>query len=125
LYRTETILFVDRDKSLRKAACELLQQFGFEPLEASSSEEAMLMSSARHEPISMIVTGSSFSREESQALTEQLLPLRPKLKSLCLAEEAERPQLRGDGAHELPQPHTRSLTPVSLGEKIRQALDGK
>ncbi|HVW36936.1 MAG TPA: ATP-binding protein, partial [Pirellulales bacterium] len=125
LRRAETILFVDRDKSLRKATCELLQQFGFEPLEASSSEEAMLMSSDRRQPISMIVTGSSFSREESQALTEQLLALRPKLKSLCLADGAERPQLRGDGAHELPPPHGRSLTPVSLSEKIRQALDGK
>lgn len=125
LRRAETILFVDRDKSLRKATCELLQQFGFEPLEASSSEEAMLMSSDRRQPISMIVTGSSFSREESQALTEQLLALRPKLKSLCLAEGAERPQFRGDGAHELPPPHGRSLTPVSLSEKIRRALEGE
>jgi hypothetical protein len=125
LRRAETILFVDRDKSLRKATCELLQQFGFEPLEASSSEEAIRMCSELRESISMVVTGSSFSREQSQALTEQLLPLRPKLKSLCLSEGAERPPLRGDGAHELPPPHGRSITPVSLTEKIRQALDGE
>jgi hypothetical protein len=125
LRRAETILFVDRDKSLRKATCELLEQFGFEPLEAGSSEEAMQMSSERREPISMVVTGSSFSREETEALVEQLLPLRPKLKTLCLSGAAERSPFRCDGAHELPPPHGRSIPPVSLCEKIRRALEGE
>ncbi|HVW39146.1 MAG TPA: hypothetical protein VHB99_17645, partial [Pirellulales bacterium] len=98
---------------------------GFEPLEAGSSEEAMQMSSERREPISMVVTGSSFSREETEALVEQLLPLRPKLKTLCLSGAAERSPFRCDGAHELPPPHGRSIPPVSLCEKIRRALEGE
>jgi PAS domain S-box-containing protein len=122
--RAETILYVDLDKSLRKATCELLVQFGFQPLEASSSEEAELISSQCRESISMLVTGVSISPEESEALAARLRPLRPKLKTLCLSGSADRPPWRYDAAHELPPPHGRTVTPVSLSEKIRKALEG-
>ena len=119
----ETILYVDRDDAVRKATCQRLREFGLNPLEARSVNEALLVSSRRQEPISLLVTGASLSPSECQSLAERLSSFRPGLKTLSLAKPADEPSLRCDSAHEPSAPHVRPPL-VSLSERIRQALQG-
>ena len=120
----ETILYVDRDDAVRRATCQRLREFGLNPLEARNVNEALLVSSRRQEPISLLVTGASLSPAECQSLAERLYPFRPELKTLSLAKPAGEPSLRCDAAHESAAPHVRPPSLVSLSERIRQALEG-
>ena len=119
---TETILLVEDDEAVRKATCDLLHGFGYNVLEARDGEDALLVSSQHPEPISLLVTDVVMPRLGGPALAEQLLALRPGLKTLYISGYTDRTVMRSDVAHEPVAFLHKPFSPASLGAKIREVL---
>jgi CheY-like chemotaxis protein len=120
----ETILLVEDDEVLRKATCSVLQGYGYNVLDAGDGDEAVIVSLQHPEPISLLVTDVVMPRLGGRALSERLRALRPGLKTLYVSGYADDAVLRHDVAHEQVAFVQKPFSPVSIGLRIREVLDG-
>ena len=118
----ETILVVDDDEPVRRAAADILRRHGYVVLEAANAGEALLVYEQDAATIHLLLTDLEMPLMSGLQLIERVLAVRPATRALlmsgCTGEALERHGLQGAGVAFLQKP----LTPASLTAKVREVL---
>jgi two-component system cell cycle sensor histidine kinase/response regulator CckA len=119
---SETILVVEDDESLRELAVQMLQDAGYQVIEATNAEYALDIMKASKQRIDLLLTDVIMPGKNGVELLEQAKVLYPNLRSLFISGYAgDLVALRGKLVPEaalLEKPFTRR----SLLGKVRSAL---
>jgi CheY-like chemotaxis protein len=111
----ETILLVHDDACIRSVVRAVLQQFGYEVLEAGSDEEAIHLATASRFAIDLLLT--DIGTESAGHLKD----LQPGMKVLCISGSAkESTEYQGEQEYTV---ISKPLKPHLLARKIREVLD--
>jgi len=118
----ETILLVEDNEPVRKLACTMLANLGYQPLEADSPDEALRIAEAHQGPIHLLLTDVVLPRVNGKELYERLSAERPGLRVLYMSGYSEETIAhRGilpEGIHYLQKPF--SLR--TLGREVKRAI---
>lgn len=82
---TETILLVEDEEMIRKAAREILEANGYLVLEAAGGAEALMICGMHKAPIQLLMTDVVMPQMSGRELAEHLASLRPELKVLYMS----------------------------------------
>ncbi|WP_051327515.1 PAS domain S-box protein [Desulfatibacillum aliphaticivorans] len=119
----ETILLVEDERAILNMTRQMLEQFGYKVLEASTSDEALRLAEEYTGEIHLFMTDLVMPEMNGLELTKRLMGLYPNGKCLYMsgytANIIERHGGLADGLNFLPKPFTRK----NLAEKIRAVLD--
>jgi two-component system cell cycle sensor histidine kinase/response regulator CckA len=120
---SETILLVEDEEQVRKAARVMLQRQGYIVLEARSAGEALLLSTRHAGSIHLLLSDVVMPGMSGPDLAKQLAERRPAIKVLCMSGYTDDMSVRlgvSDGAFAyLHKP----LTVDALTRKVREVLD--
>jgi two-component system, cell cycle sensor histidine kinase and response regulator CckA len=121
---SETILLVEDETSVRELAARALREHGYTVLEASQPDEALAVASAQPpESIQLLLTDVVMPRMSGKALAEELVKLRPGLKTLFISGYTDNAIVHhgrlDPGVAFLPKP----FSPATLARKVREILD--
>jgi two-component system cell cycle sensor histidine kinase/response regulator CckA len=120
----ETILVVDDEPELRRAACRLLERHGYRTLEAASGEEALELARANRGAVDLVFTDLAMPGLGGKALYERLRADGDDVPFL-FASGYERDDLEQDDlAAELPF-IAKPWTLADLVKRVREALDAR
>ncbi len=121
----ETILVLEDENLVRRAAARILRGHGYTVLEARSGAEALRLAEAHEGPIHLVLSDVVMPAISGPEALEALRALRPGLKALFMsayADERTRAELApSEQAHLLPKP----FTPPTLLAQVRRVLDGR
>jgi CheY-like chemotaxis protein len=120
---TETILLVEDEDLVRRAAAEILKMCGYNVLEAKSAADALEISAECDEPISLLLTDVIMQGMNGPALAEAIAATRPEAPVLFMsgftdADVASRGLLKKE-APMIEKP----FTPEKLARRVREILD--
>jgi two-component system cell cycle sensor histidine kinase/response regulator CckA len=119
---SETILLVEDEERVRKAARRILEGSGYTVIEASTGAEAVKICETHPTPIGLVVTDMVMPEMGGRELSAYVGQLRPEAKILFMSGYTEDAALRHNvlapGAMFLDKP----FTPVTLTQKVREAL---
>jgi two-component system cell cycle sensor histidine kinase/response regulator CckA len=118
----ETILVVEDEKAVRELTVRMLQRLGYSVLIAGSGAEAIEISSARPDRISLLLTDVVMPNMSGRQLADILAETRPDMKVIYLSGYTENTVIHHGvldaGIEFLPKPFSREV----LGKKIRDVL---
>jgi CheY-like chemotaxis protein len=81
----ETILLVEDEGSLRAIAHEILEEHGYQVIEAAGPSEAITMASRHPGPIHLLATDVVMPEMNGRTLFESLVAARPELRVLYMS----------------------------------------
>ena len=119
---TETILIAEDSDLVRQLTREMLEVRGYQVLEASNGEEALLMCKKHDGPIHLTLSDVVMPSMTGGQLAEQVTQLRPGMKVLLMSgytDEITKAGFLQPGLHFIEKPFTSN----SLALKIREMLD--
>ncbi|MGC4086771.1 MAG: ATP-binding protein [Polyangiaceae bacterium] len=120
---SETILLVEDDDQVRKAARGILRRNGYDVLEVKSAADAIVACEHATQNIDLVLTDVIMPEMSGTQLIERLRQLRPELKVICMSgytgEAALRHGIIEAGIAFVQKP----LTPEALLLKLRAVLD--
>jgi CheY-like chemotaxis protein len=120
---TETILLVEDEEMIRKAAREILEDNGYRVLEASGGDEALMICREHKARIQLLMTDVVMPQMNGRELAERLASLRPELKVLYMSGYTDDAIIHhgvlDDGIAFLEKP----FTAKDLTHKVRELLD--
>jgi CheY-like chemotaxis protein len=120
----ETILVVEDEDALRRAACRILKRFGFAVLEARDGAAAEVLASDYAGSIDLMLTVVVMPGQSGRITAGQLVAARPELKVLYMSGYTDDAIVHHGvldaGTHFIEKP----FTPESLARKVREVLDG-
>jgi PAS domain S-box-containing protein len=115
---SETVLLVEDNESVRTLARRILENEGYEVIEAHNAAQALL-SGGRHEGrIDLLLTDLVMPEISGRELAEKMSGLRPEARVLFVSGLESGPWSAGAGFLQKP------FTPDSLARKVREVLDG-
>ena len=121
--RSETILLVEDEDTVRTVMRESLQRSGYQVLEARNAGEALLICEQHTGLIHLMLTDLVMPRMSGSELAERLEPWHPEMKVLYVSGYTNH-SIVHDG---LTNPNKAFLekpfTPTELARKVRQVLD--
>jgi PAS domain S-box-containing protein len=114
----ERVLVVEDETPVRDLAVRILEQHGYEVMQARDGDEAAII--ARREPgrIALLVTDIVMPKMDGRALATELRHHRSDMSVLLVSGYAADPTA-AEGWHFLAKPYT----PDSLAKKVREVLD--
>jgi len=119
---SETILLVEDEERVRKAARRILEGSGYTVIEAATGAEAVRVCETHPEPIGLVVTDMVMPEMGGRELSSYVGRLRPDAKILFMSGYTEDAALHHNvlapGAMFLDKP----FTPLTLTQKVREAL---
>lgn len=119
---TETILVVEDQAAVREMTAEILNQYGYEVLEAANGTEALLLSERFPNRIHLLITDVIMPGMNGYDLSVRFASLRPTMKVLFIsgytADMIARQGVLEPGAALLSKP----FTPDALARKVRELL---
>jgi two-component system, cell cycle sensor histidine kinase and response regulator CckA len=119
----ETILLVEDEELVRRAARASLRRMGYTILEASSASEALMLCERYSGPIHLMVTDVVMPAMSGRELAERLARIRPEIKVLYMSGYTDNTIVHhgvlDPGVEFLQKP----FTPEVLGRRIREVLD--
>jgi len=113
------ILVVDDEANLRVLVSQTLQAQGYTVPEESNGRDALETCRDYAKPIDLLITDYSMPLMTGTELIDQIAPLRPKMKILCLSG-------RDSGTRRIPVNIARFAKPFtlkSLLSKVRELLE--
>ena len=119
---SETILVVEDQAGVRRLACDVLKNAGYEVIEAGSGDEALALVQRHTGAIDLMLTDVMMPGITGTQLAARLASLRPGMKVLFTSGHS--PEVIAElgvsegGAGYLPKP----FTPSELAARVRQAL---
>jgi PAS domain S-box-containing protein len=120
----ETVLLVEDDDAVRRAAARGLREHGYRVLEAANANLALESLASGH-PIDMLITDVVMPGLDGRRLAEQATQKRPGLKTLFVSGYTDDAVVRyGVFQSEVEFLH-KPFSPASLARKVRQVLDGR
>lgn len=117
----ETILLVEDDPGVRKAALRILRVQGYTLLAAESGEKALELCQTHEGPIHLLITDVIMPGMNGHELNRKVLGLRPDIKTLFMSGYPDR-ILRQENALGTGMFLQKPFSFESLGEKVRQCL---
>ncbi len=121
---SETVLLVEDEEEVRALAREILQERGYEVLQAASGRTALEVSDRHEGRIHLLVTDVVMPEMSGYDLAERLTALRREMKVLYVSGYADETIAR----HGVLDPGTALLqkpfVAAALVEKVREILDG-
>jgi two-component system, cell cycle sensor histidine kinase and response regulator CckA len=118
LYGNETILVVEDQPEVRRLAREILQEFGYQILEASDGEEALRLVEAHAGPLHLLLTDVIMPGISGLELAARLEAMRP-LRILFMSGYPDRMEAGHDCQFTYIQ---KPFTSTSLVRKVREVL---
>jgi len=119
----ETVLVVEDEPSLRLLIGEMLEESGFEVLQAEDPSAAIEVSRAHQGNIDLLLTDLVLPRINGRELAERLASTQPQLRVLFMSghtdDEIDRQGVRTEEIAFLPKPFSLD----ELTEKVRETLD--
>ncbi len=119
---SETILLVEDEERVRRAARRILEASGYTVLEAATGAEAVKLCETHPTPIGLVVTDMVMPEMGGRELFAHVARLRPEAKILFMSGYTEDATLHDNalapGAMFLDKP----FTPTTLTQKVREAL---
>ena len=119
-----TILLVEDEEAVRRAAQRILEAAGYTVLAAANGGEALLTCESHRGPVHLLLTDVVLPRMGGKDLAERLSKLRPGLLVLFMSgytDDAIAHQgVLDPGTHFIPKP----LNAADLTRKVREVLDG-
>ncbi len=120
---TETVLVVDDESSVRSLIMDTLAPLGYSLMEASSSEEALVLSKATEKEIDLLLTDVVMPGMNGRELAEALMPARPNMKVIFVSGYTD----NVIAYHGILKPGVffinKPLIPSVLAMKVREVLD--
>ena len=117
-----TVLVVEDEPGVRSFGAQVLEQAGYQVLQAANGEEALAIAGAPGATISVLLTDVVMPGINGRVLAERLRMLHPGVAVLYMSGYTEDMVLRAgvvtDGANYLPKP----FTPEGLLARVRSAL---
>ena len=125
----ETVLVVDDERLVQRAAEACLREHGYEVLSASSADEALSILAQRGERVALVITDLAMPGVSGHELAALVRERWPRVRMLSVSGYAGRAAQRtqgarddASGAHELPF-LAKPFTPDALATKVREVLD--
>jgi nitrogen-specific signal transduction histidine kinase/CheY-like chemotaxis protein len=120
---SETLLFVEDEDAVRRAACEFLAMCGYNVLEARDGTDAIQVANAYASTIHLLVTDVVVPHLGGSQVAQQLAKTRPEMKVLYVSGYAS-PTLLQHGVHAgetmfLQKPFTLKMLAWKIGQASR------
>lgn len=119
----ETILLVEDEEMIRKAAREILEVNGYRVLEAAGGDEALMICRGHTAPIQLLMTDVVMPQMNGRELAERLAPLRPELKVLYMSGYTDDAIVHHGVLEEGIAFLEKPFTAQALTHKVRELLD--
>ncbi len=120
---SETVLLVEDEEGVRRVAVEILQEFGYEVLEATEATGALLIAERHPGPVHLLLTDVIMPQMGGPELAGRIGALRPGIRVLYMSGyTGEALGERGAVAPDVALLH-KPFTPAALGRAVREALD--
>jgi two-component system, cell cycle sensor histidine kinase and response regulator CckA len=116
---TETVLVVEDQRHVRKLTCAILEEFGYQTLEAAHGEEALRLATDHKGRLDLVLTDVIMPGMNGPELANRLKAIRrtPVLFMSGYSRSVER-------GHDPEAAYIRKpFTPDSLAQKVREVLD--
>jgi CheY-like chemotaxis protein len=115
-----TILLVDDDEAIRRFVRHILQQQGFQVIEASDGAEALKVGAAYAKPVDLLLTDVIMPKVNGLVLTQRLLQDRRSIGVLYMSGYVEKSMLLA--THPESILIQKPFTPEALIAAVRQIL---
>lgn len=120
---TETVLLVEDEEMVRNMTREILQESGYQVLEAQHGHEALAVAERYDGPIHLMLSDVVMPQMSGRELAEQLSPLRREMKVLYMSGYTDDAIVHHGVLDEGMAFIEKPFTPDSLTRKLREVLD--
>jgi PAS domain S-box-containing protein len=120
---TETVLLVEDEETVRDMTREILQESGYQVLEAKHGHEALLIADQYPGVIHLMLSDVVMPQMSGRELAEQLSPLRKDMKVLYMSGYTDDAIVHHGVLDEGMAFIEKPFTPHGLAHKIREALN--
>lgn len=120
---TETILLVEDEAIVRALSREVLQESGYNVLDAPDGDSALLVSQEYNGPIHLLVTDVVMPGMGGLALREKIVEFYPQIKVLYVSGYTDDAVVKYGVLHEEVNFLQKPFSPDSLASKVREVLD--
>ena len=120
---SETILLVEDEPEVRELVREVLDEYGYNVVEAGNGIEALAISAGHEAPIDLILTDIVMPQMSGNDLVERLLAERSGIKVLFMSGYTGDSRIKVDELFPAAAFLTKPFSPRNLTLKIREVLD--
>lgn len=122
---TETILLVEDEEQVRRAAIEVLTVLGYQVFEAGNGPQAIQLAKLYKETIHLLLTDVVMPKMNGKEMAEHVKALHPEIEVLYMSgyndDIIANHGVLDENLHFLPKP----FSPSTLADKVREVLDLK
>jgi CheY-like chemotaxis protein len=119
---SETVLLVEDEEMVRNMTREILQESGYQVLEAKHGQEALLVAKRHHGPIHLMLSDVVMPQMSGRELAEQLSPVRREMKVLYMSGYTDDAIVHHGVLDEGMAFIEKPFTPNALTRKLREVL---
>jgi signal transduction histidine kinase/DNA-binding LacI/PurR family transcriptional regulator/CheY-like chemotaxis protein len=123
LHGTETILLVEDDDGVRRAARRFLEEHGYRVLEASQGREALRLSDEHEGRLHLLITDVVMPEMTGRELAEQMTRDRPDTPVLYMSGYADSALVRQELSDSSVSLLQKPFTAGALARRVREVLD--
>jgi PAS domain S-box-containing protein len=120
---SETILLVEDEDVVRELARKILEEVGYNVIDASGGEEAIRLCCEHNEPIQLLLTDVVMPGISGKETAERLIALRPTTRVLFMSGYTDHAIVHHGALDADVKFIQKPFTPSALAKKVREVLD--